>query len=241
MPSTTSSSESSDLPSSTVITPSLPTLSIASAMILPMVSSLLAEMEPTCAISLEVVVALEAFFSSATRAVTALSMPRFRSIGFMPAATYFMPSRTMAWASTVAVVVPSPALSLVLEATSLTICAPMFWNLSLSSISLATETPSLVTVGAPKLRSSTTLRPFGPSVILTALARMLMPSTSFERASSPKLTCLAAIDDDSYEYWIRLRLDNGHDVFFAHDQQLVAVDLDGLARVLAEENLVADL
>ena len=26
----------------------------------------------------------------------------------MPAATYFMPSRTMAWASTVAVVVPSP-------------------------------------------------------------------------------------------------------------------------------------
>ena len=80
---------------------------------------------------------------------TALSMPRFRSIGFMPAATYFMPSRTMAWASTVAVVVPSPAMSLVLEATSLTICAPMFWSLSFSSISLATETPSLVTVGAP--------------------------------------------------------------------------------------------
>ena len=36
-------------------------------------------------------------------------MPRFRSIGFMPAATGFMPSLTMAWASTVAVVVPSPA------------------------------------------------------------------------------------------------------------------------------------
>ena len=44
----------------------------------------------------------------------------------MPAATNFMPSRTMAWASTVAVVVPSPAMSLVLEATSLTIWAPMF-------------------------------------------------------------------------------------------------------------------
>ena len=80
----------------------------------------------------------------------------------MPAATYFMPSRTIAWASTVAVVVPSPAMSLVLEATSLTICAPMFWSLSLSSISLATETPSLVTVGPPNERSSTTLRPFGP-------------------------------------------------------------------------------
>ena len=89
-------------------------------------------------------------------------MPRFRSIGFMPEATNFMPSRTIAWASTVAVVVPSPATSEVLEATSFTICAPMFSNLSLSSISFATETPSLVTVGAPNERSSTTLRPFGP-------------------------------------------------------------------------------
>jgi hypothetical protein len=137
----------------------------------------LAEIEPTWPISLLVVVGLEAFFSSSTRAVTALSMPRFRSIGFMPAATNFMPSRTIDCASTVAVVVPSPARSLVLEATSLTICAPMFWSLSLSSISLATETPSLVTVGAPNERSSTTLRPLGPRVTLTALARMFTPST----------------------------------------------------------------
>ena len=134
-------------------------------------------MVPTWAISLLVVRGLDSFFSSSTSAVTALSMPRFRSIGFMPAATYFMPSRTMACASTVAVVVPSPATSEVLEATSLTICAPMFWNLSFSSISLATETPSLVTVGAPKERSSTTLRPLGPRVTLTASARMFTPST----------------------------------------------------------------
>ncbi len=193
MPSTTSSSDSSDLPSSTVITPSLPTLSIASAISLPMVSSLLAEMAPTWAISLLVVVALEAFLSSSTRAVTALSIPRLRSIGFMPAATYFMPSRMMAWASTVAVVVPSPAMSEVLEATSLTICAPMFCSLSLSSISLATDTPSLVTVGAPKERSSTTLRPLGPRVTLTALARMLTPSTMRARASPPKITSFAAM------------------------------------------------
>ena len=53
----------------------------------------------------------------------------------------------MACASTVAVVVPSPASSEVLEATSFTICAPMFSNLSLSSISFATETPSLVIGG----------------------------------------------------------------------------------------------
>src|SRR3954466_12089105 len=251
MPSTTSSSLSSDLPSSTVMTPSLPTLSIASAMILPMVSSLLAEIEPTCAISFEVVVAFEAFFSSATRAVTALSMPRLRSIGFMPAATYFMPSRTMDWASTVAVVVPSPAMSEVLEATSLTICAPMFWSLSLSSISLATDTPSLVTVGAPNERSSTTLRPFGPRVTLTALARMFTPSTMRARASPPKITSLAAIfcplngvggcrSGDLLEGG-RGAFDDCEQVVFLHDQQLVAVDLDGLAAVLAEQDAVANL
>ena len=33
----------------------------------------------------------------------------------MPAATDFAPSRTIAWASTVAVVVPSPAMSLVFD------------------------------------------------------------------------------------------------------------------------------
>ena len=50
---------------------------------------------------------------------------------------------------TVAVVVPSPATSEVLLATSLTIFAPMSSYLSSSSISLATVTPSLVTVGEP--------------------------------------------------------------------------------------------
>ena len=181
------------MPSSTVMTPSLPTLSIASAMILPTSSSLLAEIVPTCAISLLVVVGFDCFFSSSTSTCTALSMPRLRSIGFMPAATYFMPSRTIAWASTVAVVVPSPAMSEVLEATSLTIWAPMFWSLSLSSISLATDTPSLVTVGPPNERSRTTLRPFGPRVTLTALARMFTPSTIRARASPPNETSLAAI------------------------------------------------
>src|SRR5712692_4649369 len=50
MPSTTSSWVSSVFDSSTVMTPSLPTFFMASAMILPMVSSLLAEMVPTWAI-----------------------------------------------------------------------------------------------------------------------------------------------------------------------------------------------
>src|SRR5687767_1530240 len=251
MPSTTSSSLSSDLPSSTVMTPSLPTLSIASAMILPIDSSALAEIAPTWLISLLVVVGLLCFFSCSTRAVTALSMPRFRSIGFMPAATYFMPSRTMAWASTVAVVVPSPAMSLVLEATSLTICAPMFCSLSFSSISLATDTPSLVTVGAPKERSSTTLRPLGPRVTLTALARMFTPSTMRARASPPKTTSFAAMciylecsewggnSGDLLQAGRGGAFDHGEEVVFLHHQQFFAIDLDGLAAVLAEQHTVA--
>src|SRR5258706_59236 len=73
MPSTRSSSFSKPLPSSTVITPSLPTLSIASAIVLPIDASALAEIEPTCAISLLVVHGLLIFFSSSTIPITALS------------------------------------------------------------------------------------------------------------------------------------------------------------------------
>ena len=53
------------LASSTVMTPSLPTFSIASAMILPIVSSLLAEMVPTWAMAWPLT-GLACFFSSAT-------------------------------------------------------------------------------------------------------------------------------------------------------------------------------
>ncbi len=81
MPSTTSSVVSRPLASSTVMTPSLPTFSIASAMIWPMVASPLAEMVPTWAISFLSLVGLAIFFSSATTMVTALSMPRLISIG----------------------------------------------------------------------------------------------------------------------------------------------------------------
>nr|QRG44145.1 hypothetical protein [Escherichia coli] len=248
MPSTTSSSFSRPEPSSTVITPSLPTLSMALAISSPMSVSELAEIEPTWAISLLVEQGLEIFFSSSTAEVTALSMPRLRSIGFMPAATAFMPSRIRAWASTVAVVVPSPALSEVLEATSLTICAPMFSNLSASSISLATDTPSLVIVGAPKLFSSTTLRPFGPRVALTALASTFTPRTMRARASSPKRISLAAIAELPQFCDCGLgcgeaagSAQHGEDVVFLHHQVLGAVELDLGAGVLAEQHLVADL
>src|SRR3954469_2708920 len=174
-------------------------------------------------------------------------MPRLRSMGFMPAATDLAPSRTIACASTVAVVVPSPARSLVFEATSRTIWAPMFSNLSESSISFATVTPSLVMRGAPKLFSSTTLRPLGPSVTFTALARMSTPRSIFSRASDENRTSLAAIAvclrllpfQGGRAVAPALRGDHAHDVGLLHDQEVLAVDAHLGARPLAEQHPVA--
>src|ERR1700730_1154515 len=258
MPSTISTSVSSALASSTVMTPSLPTFCIACAIILPILLSPFDEMVPTWAISAEEPTFLARLSISFTTAATAMSMPRFRSIGFIPAATALAPSRTMAWASTVAVVVPSPAWSLVFWATSRTIWAPMFSNLSSSSISFATVTPSLVMRGAPNDLSSTTLRPFGPSVTFTALARTSTPRSILSRASPEKRTSFAAITSHSIRCLIfdpgsrkaaprpsaRTRLESGdhaHDVGLLHDQELLAVDLDLGARPLAEQHLVAGL
>src|ERR1700720_3634520 len=256
MPSTMSSSVASDLASSTVMTPSLPTFFMASASILPISVSPLAEMVPTCAISSLVETFFERFWMSLTTASTAKSMPRFRSIGFMPAATALTPSRTMAWARMVAVVVPSPATVLVLLATSRTIWAPMFSNLSESSISLATVTPSLVMRGEPYDLSSTTLRPLGPSVTFTASARISTPRSMRARASPPKRTSFAAILIYSSLSKVRraggVRLsglllarggvgDDAHDVGLLHDQEFLAIELHFGAGPLAEQNAVSGL
>src|SRR6202162_5135396 len=99
----------------------------------------------------------------------------------------------MACARTVAVVVPSPATSEVLEATSRTICAPMFSSPSFNSISFATVTPSLVMVGDPNFFSITTLRPLGPRVTFTTSARILTPRRIACRDSSPCTICFAII------------------------------------------------
>src|SRR5438093_4761819 len=234
MRSTTSSCVSGDFASSTVMTPSLPTFSIASAIRLPIVLSLFEAIVATWAISFLSLVDLEMPLRSLTTASTAASMPRLSPIGLAPAVTFFRPSRKIAWASTVAVVVPSPATSEVLEATSRTIWAPMFSYLSFSSISLATVTPSLVIVGLPNFLSMTTLRPFGPSVAFTAAAMMLTPLSSALRASSSNLSCFGMDRGPPL-------LENGEDVFLAHDEVLFVVDLDLGARVLPEQDLVACL
>ncbi|CAB4574878.1 unannotated protein [freshwater metagenome] len=176
--------------SSTVITPSFPTLSIASAIISPIVESA-AEIDAVAAIcSFEsTLFAIES--SSATISDTAFSIPRLSAIGLEPAATFRSPSRTKACANTVAVVVPSPATSSVFLATSFTSSAPIFSHGSSSSMSFAIETPSFVIVGAPHFFSRTTFRPRGPRVTLTASAKIFMPRSNPRRASSLKAICFA--------------------------------------------------
>src|SRR5262249_7308726 len=109
----------------------------------------------------------------------------------------------------------------------------MFSNLSSSSTSFATVTPSLVTFGAPKDFSSTTLRPRGPSVTVTASARMLTPRRIFSRTSWLNFTSLAAIS------CVLLALDHTEDVLLAHDAVLLAVELDVGARVPPHQDGVA--
>src|ERR1700722_9337217 len=121
----------------------------------------------------------------------ARSMPRLTRTGLAPASIARMPSRTIAWASTVAVVVPSPTTSLVLIAASLTSWAPMFSNWFLRWISRAIVTPSLVTTGDPVIFSRMTLRPFGPRVDFTASASWSTPASRRARASAPKRSSFA--------------------------------------------------
>ncbi len=183
MPSTMSTVVSVPLASSTVITPSFFTFFMASAMRRPIASSLLADTRATSSIFLKSSPTssdIALMFSTTT--ATALSMPRLRSMGLAPAATFLRPTLIMACARTVAVVVPSPASSPVLEATSFTSCAPMFWNGSSSSTSRATLTPSLVMWGAPNFFSMITWRPLGPRVTFTASARASTPFLSSSRA-----------------------------------------------------------
>ncbi len=175
-----------------VITPSLETFSMASATIWP-TSSSAAEIAATLAISAWPFTAVLMPLIASIAASVAFFMPLRKTMGLAPAARFFMPSFTMAWANTVAVVVPSPATSLVLVATSFTSCAPIFSNASSSSISLAMVTPSLVISGAPKDLSKTTFLPFGPKVTRTVSASWFTPDSSAFLASMPYLISLAIV------------------------------------------------
>src|SRR3972149_3571291 len=217
---------------------------MASAMMLPMVSSPFAEMVPICPIIFPLT-GFEIFLISSTTTSTAFSMPRLSSIGLLPAGPLLSPSRKRAWASTVAVVVPSPATSEVLEATSRSILAPRFSMGSSRSISLATVTPSLVITGGPNFFSRTTLRPLGPRVIRTAVARLLTPRRIACRASSWYTICFAifflCLHQEKIEGGtIYRRLANNTEyLVFLEDDILDVIQFHLRAGVLPDENLVS--
>src|SRR5688572_3408928 len=90
----------------------------------------------------------------------------------------------------------------------------------------------------------TTLRPLGPSVTLTASARMSTPRMMRSRASRLNFTSLAAMWLPFQNWWWRERTgsaDDAEDVAFFHDDEVFAVDLDLGARPLAEQDAVARL
>jgi hypothetical protein len=91
MPSTHSTSVFKLLPSSTVMTPSLPTRSMASASMSPISVSLLLATAPTCAISFLLLIEIDIFFSLSAMSLTAFSMPCFMCSGLTPATTAFKP------------------------------------------------------------------------------------------------------------------------------------------------------
>ena len=104
---------------------------------------------------------------------------------------------------------------------------------------VATVTPSFVTLGEPKLFSMTTFRPFGPIVTLTAFASVFTPWRIFPRAISEKRISLAIIFAPESAYSC-LRND-AEDVVLAHDEVFGAFDFDFRARVLAEQHNVLGL
>src|SRR3989304_2566408 len=148
-----------------------------------------------------------------TTASTALSMPRFSAIGLAPAATIFRPLWIIACARMVAVVVPSPATSSVLVATSRTSCAPAFSKGASSSISFAPlHAASRLFLIQENLRHYRHLRRSQPFV-----------------ARGPGLNLGRGL------------LHHGEDVTLPQDQVLLVLDLNLAAGVLGEEHPVAGL
>uniref|UniRef100_A0A7C8YGV3 Uncharacterized protein n=1 Tax=Opuntia streptacantha TaxID=393608 RepID=A0A7C8YGV3_OPUST len=156
-------------------TPSGPTLSMASAIMVPINSSFPEEMEAMALMSSRPLTGLAFFSSSSTNPWIVLSIPLFKDTGFAPAVTLSRPCLIISRARTDAVVVPSPAESFVLLATSRIKAAPAFSIGSANSIARAIVTPSLTTFGLPN-SSKTTFLPLGPRVSPTASASLSMPA-----------------------------------------------------------------
>jgi len=134
---------------STLMTPSNPAWSIAMAIISPIYWSLFADIEAICYISFLFDISLPNDLIYFTRTSPYFSKDLYRNTELTPFIMNLLPYSTIAWAKIVAVVVPSPACSLVFSATCWQIRAPRFSNSSYNYTCLAIVTPSFVIVGRP--------------------------------------------------------------------------------------------
>ena len=130
---------------STVTIPFLPTALYVSAITLPVDWSLLAEMVATSS-SIAGVTFFALDFSRSTTWLEMSVMLRSTSMLLCSALICLRPASIKASVSTIAVVVPSPALVAVRSAASFMILTARFSTGSNKSTALATVTPSLVTV-----------------------------------------------------------------------------------------------
>ena len=195
MPSTTSSSVSRLLASSTVMTPSLPTFCMASAIISPIDLSPLAEIVPTWATSRRILIFFERFgdvlddFGDG-QVDAALQVHRVHAGG--DALGAFADDR-LGQNGGGGGAVAGDVVGL---------RGDFAHHLRAHVLELVLELDFLgdgdAVLGDARARRSdlsmTTLRPLGPSVTFTALARMSTPRSILSRASEEKRTSLAAID-----------------------------------------------
>ena len=153
----------------------------AFAIVVPSFISLLVDILATWSI-ISPVTSTEAFSKCCTTFCTALSIPSFNPLA-PNSFNLGYASFKIECASTVAVVVPSPASLTVFLAASFKSVAPIFSIGSNNTIESATVTPSFVITGFPAPSSNITRLPLAPRVELTAFVSLFIPSNSLSLAS----------------------------------------------------------
>ncbi len=162
---------------------------MASAISSPMTASA-AEMEATWPISERSSTFLAWLLMFSTAAATAASMAALQPGARRRRPRCAGPSWTMAWASTVAVVVPSPAMSLVLMAT-LADQLGAHVLVGVLELDLAGDRHPVVGDGRDaQLLLQDHVAAAGPRVTLTELASLSTPASSDRRALSPNFSIL---------------------------------------------------
>ena len=132
--------------------------------------------------------------SCSIAAATAFSMPRRTAIGLLPAAMLRVPSLKIARASTVAVVVPSPAMSEVLSATSLHELGAHVLE-AVFELDFLADGHAVFGDGraAERLVDDHVAAASGPCVTATASASFSTPASILARAASSNSNCFATV------------------------------------------------